>query len=307
MERTGHPLLSARTFLLALILSLSALGIGCGKKLSFLSLSESALSDYFVVSNANTKDIALFDPNGNYVRQLFRLPAGSSESIYGLHQFGNYLYFVVDGVDRVLRVDLTEPDAPAENYISDTALSGNLRGLTGNSLGELLIVESNNVEKFDSNRIRVTSGWPKALQTTGTGIAMMDDGGFVQCSTGTDVVRAYTSAGVQTATASSGIGGTTDVVDCSYSPETGRVLALFSGTTDTLRVYDSSSLATVDFNFSNTAILGTPKAAAFTTDGSVLAADGTSQRVYKIDAQGNFAGPITSVGIDNPNDLVVLR
>lgn len=153
----------------------------------------------------------------------------------------------------------------------------------------------------------LASGWPMALQTTGSGISMTDDGGFIHCSTGTDVVRKYDASGVQTATAASGIGGTTDVIDCKYSPETGRVLAVFNGTTDTVRVYSSTTLSTVVFSYSDLVPLANPRTADFRPDGSILVADGTSNKVISIDNNGVSQGLLVSVGVDNPNSLVVLR
>ncbi len=211
-------------------------------------------------------------------------------------------------MDRVLRIDLDSRDGVAENYISDINLTGTLRGITGTIFGDILVVETNNVERFDLNRTRVVAGgWPKALQTTGSGISMLPDGGFVHCSTGTDVVRTYSSSGSQLFTASSGIAGTTDVIDCRYSAETGKVLALFNGTTDTVRVYSSKTLSSVTFSYSNSVFLTNPRAADFKENGSVLIADGTSQRVIEIDSTGAFVQASSSIGIDSPNSILVLR
>ena len=117
------------------------------------------------------------------------------------------------------------------NPLTNTQLTGTMRGIILN--GDLLISEGNTVERFTNGGTRITvGGWPKTLQTTGTNLISLSNGGFIHCSTGTGAVRAYDNAGTQTASAVSGIAGTTQVQACDVGPN-GEVAVAYFGTTDT--------------------------------------------------------------------------
>lgn len=271
--------------------------------------SVAALYGSIVIANQGTKTVSLLTKDGKWIKDLLRLDASSTDIPYGLALDNEgYVMVVVDGVDRVVRAPLISGHGnESSNFIINSLLNGNLRGITQLSGGDYLVVESNNLERFDTAGTRITTGgWPRALQTAGSGVAALPSGGFIQCSTGTDVVRAYTDAGVQTATASSGIAGTTDVIGCEVGPN-GEVGVAFSGTTDTIRVYTNSTLSTVAYSYSNSSILSNPRDIAFTPEGNLLAVDGTSNLIVEIDPSGNFVRTITTAVLSTPTKIMVIR
>jgi hypothetical protein len=197
------------------------------------------------------------------------------------------------------------------DFSTSAALSGTLRGLAMLTSGDLLVVISsgNRVEKLNGTTgTQITAGaWPKSLQTAGSGIGARTSGTFVHCSTTTDAVRLYDAAGTQTATASSGIAGTTDVIGC-VADANGDIYTSFNGTTDTIRKYNST-LATTTWSFSNTVTLPNPGGLAVRTDGSVLVVDQTHNYVLVISADGTTATPLgndTNNFISSPYGIIII-
>ncbi len=185
-----------------------------------------------------------------------------------------------------------------------------MRGLAKLTSGNILIAESSvgAVENFTSAGVRVTTGgWPLSLQTTATDLKALSNGGFILCSTGTDVVRTYNSAGTQLYTVSSGIGATTDAMSCDVSGNgSGTVAVAWNGTTDTIRVYADSTLATVRWSYSNTTLMPNPVALAYRPNGNLLVVDGTYFAIYEFDTLGNLIATYSDAFIQGATSIRVV-
>lgn len=295
------------------LLMLSLFIISCGKLPQNGLLvppnqaTNTSYSDYIIVASSLNQSVVLLDPEGRFVRELLVLDGSTTDAPTGITLFDqNSVLVAVDGVDRVVKTFVDIGTTSAENFIINANLTGTLGHLARLVSGDILVVETSNVERFTSSGTRVTAGaWPKALQTTMTGIDPLPSGGFVACSTGTDVIRAYDDNGTQTATASSGIAGTTDVRDCAVAAD-GRVAAAFNGTTDTIRIYSSSSLAVTSCNYSDTTLLGDPRAIAFRPNGNLLAVDGTQNTIIEINSACAFVRTYSSSSLATPIDIKVI-
>jgi hypothetical protein len=279
------------TFLLLLVTLVCALGIGCQpKKVSTDEDSSLIQTGDIVVSNAGADSVLLFDSAGKFKDVIYELDTTNGEALTGISEntVTGEILIAVDGTpDRVVAVK--KSDLSSRDYIKDiTNFTGTIRGVTYLTSGETLVVETSNIEKFDSLGYRVTAGgWPKALQTTGSGLDALSGGGFVHCSTGSDVIRTYDATGTQVATVSSGITGTTDAIDCKANVD-GSIIGVWNGTTDTVRSY-SSNLATVNWSYSNLSILPTPSGVAVRANGNVLVLDSVLNHVVEITFDGTTA------------------
>lgn len=250
-----------------------------------------------LVANAGTDSLLHFDSHGIFKGTLYSTVTSSGESLVGISYNAETeeIIVVVDGSDRVMAIDVK--DGNTRTFISNVNLNGNLKNAAQLESGDFLFVESNNVERFNSNGFRITSsGWPKALQTNGSDISALPGGGFVHCSTGSDVVRTYDNDGVQIATASSGIAGTTDVIGCEVD-SAGYIYVLYSGTTDTLRKY-SPDLGSIIWSYSDTAILSSPTDLAIRSSGEILVLDSTYNYVIEIATDGNFHQILQGTDVD---------
>ncbi len=291
--------------LLAALLVASTL-VTCGQL--DLSSSETAAPCFetgdIVVSNSGSDVVLVLDSAGTYKGVALNV-INSSETVYGLgwmHTTGELLV-AVDGADRIEAVSAA--GCTSRVYAANSNLTGNLRGLTQLISGDVLVVESNNIERFDPQGYRVTTGaWPKTLQTTGTGLHRLQTAGFVHCSTGTDAVRTYSDAGVQVATVASGIAATTDVADC-MELQSGNIAAVFSGTTDTLRVYDSS-LSSVVSSYSDLGVLSTPGGIAQRANGNLIVIDRVLNYLVEVTEQGEFVGILGDSVLSTPEFILVV-
>ncbi|MFN7729218.1 MAG: hypothetical protein ACK5P7_08685 [Bdellovibrio sp.] len=287
----------------------------CAKKpnddvLGDVSTSVFASGD-LVVSNAGSRTLLLFDTNGKFKRVLASLSNTAGEIYTGvvLNKTTGQLIVAVDGVsDRLLAISTSGAES---SYFIDAQLTGTIRGLTQLVSGDILISETNNVERVSSAGTPVLrsplyggQAWPKALQTTATGIDAMANGGFVHCSTGSDFLRTHIDNPVgiaHVATVASGIAGTTDVMDC-RSDSANNVYAVFSGTTDTVRKYPTN-LASPTWSFSDLGILSTPSGMAVRADGRVLVLDTGFNHVVEISANGS-TGAVMQGGLVDIDDLL---
>lgn len=278
------------TFLVLLVTVAGAFGVGCEEAKKLGSEDSNLIqSGDILISNGGTDSVLLFDSTGTFKDVIFDITAVNGEAIYAISEntITDEILVAVDGTpDRIMAIK--KSDLSTREFIRDTNLTGNIRGMTYLTSGDTLVVETSNVEKFDSMGYRVTTGsWPKALQTTATGLGALAGGGFIHCSTGSDVVRTYDASGVQVATAASGIAATTDVTDCKVAPD-GSIVVAFAGTTDTIRNY-SSDLATINWDYSSLSVLSSPTGVAVKSDGAVLALDSVLNHLIEIKFDGTTA------------------
>lgn len=279
----------------------ASLSISCAPKPGSEDLSSYISAGDLIVSNAANDSLILFDSQGNFKKVLLSLDPTNGEAITGItiNSSTNQILVVIDGVDRVLAIDRTE-DTAVHDFIVNVNLTGTLRGITQLPMGDVLIVETSNIERFDKNGVRVISDttyggtWPKALQTTATDVSAKSDDGFVHCSTGTAAVRVYDKTGVQTATAVSGIAGTTAVASCINGPNDSAVYATFSGTTDTVRKLGAADLSTT-WSYSNLSILSTPSGMGVRANGNVIVLDSVLNHAVEISSDGTLVGVLNSM------------
>lgn len=263
------------------------------------------VSGDILVSSSGNDSVVAFNSSGVFKKTIFSLNIAAGEAIYGLQWLPatSELAIVIDGSDRVMAVSAA--DCTARNLIVDSNLTGTVRGITQISGGDILVVETNNIERFTTAGVRVTSGgWPLTLQTTGTEVSAISAGGFVHCSTGTDVVRIYNAAGAQTATRSSGIAATTDAAGCKVLAD-GTIATAWSGTTDTVSIYNSTLSASL-FTYSNTSVLGTPGGIGQKTNGNILIVDRVFHHVVEITNQGVYVATIGAGFLNTPEHVTVV-
>jgi hypothetical protein len=272
------------------IISLLVLLMGC----NFSEKSPVTLTSYLIepgdiiVTNSGNTTVVLLDSAGNYKDTLLDLAQAEVPMGIGFNSTTKEVLIAVNSTaDRV--IGISAYNGTRSDFINDIAnLTGNLYGITQISQGDVLIVESNNIERYSSSGDRVTSGaWPKALQTTGSDIKGMSDGNFIHCSSGTDRAIVYTSAGITSLdSGASGIAGTTDLFGCIPLANGGFALA-WNGTTDTIQIR-ASNLTTVNATFSNTTVLGNPRGIAQRENGNILIVDQSANHIVEITESGTL-------------------
>jgi hypothetical protein len=294
-----------QTFCLMVVLSLSACALKANSN-SSSSTDACITSGDIIVSNSGSDTVLVLNSDGSYKGVALTLTS-NTESIYGVHwdAISNRLLVVVDGVDRVISVDPTT--CAASEFVTDTGLTGNVRGITRLASGDVLVVETSNIERFlvgpAGSGVRITAGWPKALQPTGSGVDARSGGGFVQC--GNSGVRTYDDNGtVDSAQKTSGIAGTTIAADC-RELTSGNIAVAWSGTTDTIAIYDSTLTTTIG-TYSNTGILSTPGGLAQRANGNILALDRVRNYIVELTETGVYVDHIGGTVLSTPEFIEVI-
>jgi hypothetical protein len=258
-----------------------------------------------VISNSGSDAVLVLNSDGSYKNIALNVN-NIAETVYGVtwDRVNNRLLVAVDGADRIVAVDPV--DCSTSTAISDGNLTGTtLKGLTVVDNGDILVTEVNMIERFTQDGMRITTGgWPKTLQTTSNGIYARNNGGFVLCSSGADVVRTYDDAGTQIATKASGIVSTTDAMDC-MELANGNIAVTWSGTTDTVKVY-SSDLVTEIASYSNISLLSSPGGIAEKSNGNLLVVDRLNHYIVELEADGSYVGILGDGVLNTPEFLIVV-
>lgn len=259
-----------------------------------------------IVVNGTSRSLLLLDSNGGYKTVLYDLD-NIAESIYDVafKRDTNEIIFTVNGSARVGAVSVV--DGKYRTLISDTNLTGALKGLTQLNNGDILVSEISNIERFTTNGVRRTnvSGvtWPNTLggtSTTAEQLFATADGGFIVCSSGSDNVKRYTqNAVIVGAAVVSGIVGTTDAFGCIELAD-GNIAMAFSGTTDTIRTV-SAAMTGIATIFSDLAVLAAPRTLSQTLNGNILVVDSGYNQIVEITSTGTFVRTLGGSIIGTPN------
>lgn len=273
-----------------------------------------SLSGYIVATNTTFRNVVLMDPNFNYVRTLYQ--AGTGDIPWGIAVFdSNHIIVSVEGADRVVKVNLNT--GAVSQLISDAALTGTMRSIARLSGGDIIVSEgTTTIERFavgnDGLSVsRVTGGWPVTHGTATVGIAALSSSNqFLSCSiTTTRTVRVNNDAGTQVYSASATapaptLGAAHDVMDCIADP-TGRIAVLYSGATDSLRVYNST-LATTQCTYSSAVNIPNPAALTVRANGNFLIFDNTNMAVVEVDSSCGLVATYSSNYLHTVNRMMVL-
>jgi hypothetical protein len=202
-------------------------------------------------------------------------------------------------------------DGSVTTYLSNSNLNGVLPGLTRLSNGDLLIIEGTTAaEKFNSGKIRQGAPFIATLTTAAADVRALQSGGFIVCSSATaNTVRTYNAAGVVQSTATSALPapslGALAATAC-IQDSSGRIIVAYSGATDAVRVYSSSTLATVVWTFTDTNVLTTPGKLALRPNGNILVVDQGFNHIVELTPDGSFVGLLGGIGLATPVNLVVV-
>lgn len=258
-----------------------------------------------VVTSITNDSVVLYSSDGTFKKVIYDL-TNNAEIPYGVgwKHDTNEIMIAVDGSDRVMGVSAI--DGTVRTIIQSASLSGSIRGVTQLVDGSILVAESNGVEKFTTNGIRVTDGFPVNGGINNVeNVFAKSDGGFIVCARGGDVVRTYQADGTQDDSTASGIAGTSDGYGCTELDD-GNIVTAWAGTTDTVSFYDSG-LNDAGFTFRDSSILPNPRGVTQLANGNIVVADATYHHLVEIDStSGEFVGILASSGLSTPNQVIVI-
>lgn len=210
------------------------------------------------------------------------------------------LAVALDGKDRIIAIDAV--DGTTRDLVVDGNLNGVLRSMTQLEDGDLLIIETNNIERYSTDGLRRTTGWPLAIDS-GTQIRTLSTGNFVVCAGGAvDQVRVYDPDGVLLFS-DSGPGGT-DARGCEELSD-GKIVVSWSGIIDQIWVYNFDLTAgKVLVDNLDISIMPSPNSLAVDARDNIYVADTTYNYILKFDSSGKFINTFGS--FSNSQDIYVI-
>ncbi|AUN99560.1 hypothetical protein DOM21_03030 [Bacteriovorax stolpii] len=246
-----------------------------------------------------------FDSNGVYKGVLYDVD-NIGESLYGIAWKSDTkeIIFTVNGAPRVGAISVV--DGTYRNLITDANLTGTLRGLTQISGGDILVIETANVERFTTNGVRRTSvsgvTWPNTFGGTAAPeqIETTANGELILC--GSANVNRFTTNAVRVGAAVvSAIAGTTAANGC-IEMNNGSIAVAFSGTTDTIRSVGSGmTQASIATMYSDLAVLASPRWLTKTLSGNLLTVDSAFNQIVEITPAGTFVRTLGGGVLGTPN------
>lgn len=258
-----------------------------------------------LVVNTTSDSLLHFDSDGNYKGVLYDLD-NVGESMYGIAWKSDTkeIIFTVNGAPRVGAISVV--DGTYRNLITDTNLTGTLRGLTQLPGGDILVIETANVERFTTAGVRRTSvsgiTWPNTFSGTAAPeqIHTTTNGEIILC--GSANVNRFTQNAVRVGAAVvSAIAGTTAANGC-IEMSNGSIAVAFSGTTDTIRTVGAgmtqASIATI---YSDLAVLASPRWLTQTLNGNLLTVDSVFNQIVEITTSGTFVRTLGGSLLGTPN------
>lgn len=261
-----------------------------------------------IVVNMASHSLLLLNSNGEFKTTLYDVD-NISETLYGLAFKADTkeIIFTVNGSPRVGAISVI--DGSYRALITDANLTGTLRGLTQLPGGDILVIETSNVERFTTSGVRRTlvSGvtWPNTFSATAAPeqIHTTLNGELILC--GSANVNRFTQNAVRVGAAVvSAIAGTTAATGCIEMADT-SIAVSFSGTTDTIRSVASSMLqASIGSIYSDLNYLSSPRGLTQTLSGNLLTVDSVYNQIVEFEIDGTFVRTIGGSILGTPNAIL---
>ena len=254
-----------------------------------------------VVVNMTSDTLLLLDSNGNYKQVLLDLD-NIGESFYGIafKRDTNEIIFTINGSIRVGAISVI--DGAYRTLISDGNLTGTLRGLTQLNNGDILVVESANVERFTSLGVRRTmvSGiiWPNNLGVIPNPeqIHATKNGEFIIC--GSANTKRFTEKAVQVGSTLV-FAGTPLAYGCLELAD-GSIAISYNGVADQIRIATPTLTSSAQI-YIDPSVMGSPRTLTTTLNGNILTVDSIFNHIVEIKIDGAFVRTLGGSLLGTPN------
>lgn len=254
-----------------------------------------------IVVNMASDSLILLDSEGNYKTVLLDLD-NIGESFYGVNFKSDTkeIIFTINGAARVGAISVV--NGAYRTLISDTNLTGTLRGLAQLQSGDIIVAEMANIERFTSTGVRRTSvsgvTWPNTLGATANPeqLHIAANGDIIVC--GSANVKRFTTLAVQVGSTLVNA-GTPQAYGCIELTD-GTIAMSFNGTTDAIRV-GPSTLASSAQVYSDLAVLGSPRNLTQTLNGNLLTVDSVFNQIVEVTKAGTYVRTLGGSLLGTPN------
>lgn len=266
-----------------------------------------------MVTSFNSDSLIVFNSEGVFQRVLYQLPNTVGDAIGGIA-------WLPDTNEILIAVDGTPDRVDALSVVNGTVRTfyNNTTYFTGTPLGiatlpnssDVIVTEGATIERFSNKGIRETwtTIWPTNVHANSQQLVGLSTGNWMSCSsTATPAIRISPDSTTNLTavyTVASGIAGTTASYGCAELSD-GRIVIGFNGTTDTLRIYNST-LASNTLLISNAAVFGDPRGIAIGENDEIYVADATRNVIVELDLDGNVVREFGNSYLQSPRTLIVI-
>lgn len=258
------------------------------------------------VVNYGNASVMLLDSTGNFKRILYDADQ-AQETVYGIGWKADSKEILVTvnnatGANGVKIIAISAVDATVRTFATDHLPTTSLKGVAQLASGEVIVAKGNNIEKYNTNGVRVTTGgWPKASMTAPEQLTATSTGGFVTCSATTDAIRTYNSSAVQINTVSNV--GATNGYGCTILSN-GGVAGAWEGAGDEVVTYNSALGGATDIYSDSANMLQTPRQIIQKSNGNLLIADTVRDWLVEITITGTFVTTLGGSVLNDPYALI---
>lgn len=211
------------------------------------------------------------------------------------------LAVALDGKDRIIAIDAVT--GTTRDLVVDGNLNGVIRSMTQLDDGDLLVIETNSIERFSTDGLRRTGVWPLTVNS-GTQIRNLSTGNFVVCAGGTtDQVRIYDTDG-NLLHSDSGPGGGHDARGCEELSN-GKIVVSWAGAADAIWIYNSDLTGGTPIVLnSEISIMPSPNSLAIDADDNIFVADTTYNYIIQFNSSGQYIKKFGS--FTNSQDIYIV-
>lgn len=267
-------------------------------------------SNDILVLSQGTRSVIQLDSNGQHKDVLFVAPLGSTLRTLTWDQVTRrvlvgYTYATTTKIASVAPITKEVNDFSINSFIT-TAITA----MIPNGSDFIFSTTPTSLRKLNANGAHIVGpGFPLNTTLAGTVVQMasLSNNQFLICSTSAPYIKIFNASGQVQFTAS-GITpptGTTALSGCE-SLANGKIVLAWSGTTDTIAIYDRSNMATALFTYSDTSILGSPKWIQKASNGNILVGDTTFNLFVELTPQMQFVRAIGEGYFSNPVQFISL-
>ena len=253
-------------------------------------------TDYLAIMSAdtNTRSISLFTVAGEYVSLLkdFRTDLGNTRGLAFVPP--TQIFASLDTTDRIHELEWSNGQLVTDQLFTSSGLNGNIYDIEGDALGNLFVVHSNQIRRFDSTGVQV--GNPYINTTTGACVLSNPRGMFLTSDNrlivtnqgGSDEVVIYdvSSTTNPTCLSHNAIGNNPYGV---VLHSDGYMYLTTQGNDQIYRADADGSNLTAIFT-TNTSIFNDPTAIVELPNGNLAISSAITDTVWEMDTSGSLVG-----------------
>lgn len=267
-------------------------------------------SNDILVLSQGTRSVIQLDSNGQYKDTLFVAPSGSTlRTISWDKTYKRVLVGFTNNTTTKI-ISIAPIDKKNADFSINTFITTAITAVIPNNENFIFSTTPTSLRKLNKDGVHVTApGFPLTSGLGGTivQLSQVTNDHFMICSTSSPFLKIFNSSGqVQfTATGITPPAGTTTLTGC-HALANGQIVLSWSGTTDTLAVYNRTNFTTPLYTYSDTSILGSPKWIQIAKNGNILVAETVLNLLVELDPKMQFVRIVGDGYFSNPVQFISL-